>query len=266
MIPSIPRLCVRVAALTHPGLVRATNEDAVLVGNWMTQDGLTIPWSDFRPLDRPLLCAVADGLGGHGGGDIASRLALQELGRQVEALSAGERAIETALRAIHRQLRSLTQPDGRAGPGCTIAGFLLEADGAWVFNVGDSRVYRLREGFLTQVTTDDVPHPLYGNAGGQRLSHRVSQCLGVFDAEPEPHVQRLSAAEGDGFLLCSDGLTTMLDLDRIEAILAEKGLMEPRSAVAELTDQALAAGGEDNLTIVLIGIESEGREQGDRSG
>jgi len=255
-----------VAAITHPGLARPRNEDAVLVGTWWSQDRLEVPRTSQVSLQTPLLCLVADGLGGHGGGDAASRLAVEALSREPERLGRGESAIVAALLAIHQQLlcASERQP-AQSAPGTTVAGLVLEQQQAWVFNVGDSRVYRYRDGFLAQLSTDDVPNPSYGDSGEQRTGHRITQCLGICDEAPAPHIQRIAAADGDLFLLCSDGLTAMLDIDTIEAIIAAEPASNLGATVAALTGAALTAGGLDNLSIILVRAVREAASM-DRTG
>lgn len=257
--PAPQGLWASVAAITHPGLARARNEDAVLVGTWWSQDRLEVPRTSLASLQTPLAGVVADGLGGHVGGDAASRLAVESLSREQERLGCGESAIRGALSAIHQRLlsESTTHP-GQSAPGTTVAGLVLEQNQAWVFNVGDSRVYRYRDGFLTQLSTDDVPDPSYGDSGNQRSSHRITQSLGICDEPPEPHIQPIRAADGDLFLLCSDGLTAMLDTDRIEALIAGEPAGNLGAIVAALTQAALTLGGLDNISIILVRIQSHG--------
>ena len=259
MSPALHRLWASVAAITHPGLARPRNEDAILVGTWWSQDRLEVPRTSQVSLRTPLLCLVADGLGGHGGGDAASRLAVEALSREPERLGRGESAIHAALLAIHQRLLSaIARSPGQSAPGTTVAGLVLGQQQAWVFNVGDSRVYRYRDGFLDQLSTDDVPNPSYGDTDEGRTSHRITQCLGICDEPPAPHIQRRAAADGDLFLLCSDGLTAMLDIDTIEAIIAAEPATNLGATVAALTQAALTAGGLDNMSIILVRSEARG--------
>lgn len=254
-------LAASVAAITHPGMVRPHNEDAVLVGTWSSQDRLDTPWMSLIALQTPLVCVVADGLGGHGGGAAASALAVESLRRQQHQFGRGESAIRTELLAIHQRLCSVIERrPGQSAPGTIVAGLVLEQGRGWVFNVGDSRVYRFRDGFLTQLSTDDVPDPSYGDSGEPRTSHRITQCLGVFSEPPEPHIHRLTPADGDLFLLCSDGLTEMLNLDTLEAVLAAGAPRDLGGTVANLAAAALTAGGFDNISIILARIETRGAE------
>lgn len=259
-IPSAPLtdsgLQARVAAFTHTGLVRSRNEDAILVGSWWSQGNSRLPWTTEVDLGPPLVCAVADGLGGHRGGDIASRLAVEILGQQQTELGNGEAAIRAAILALHQRVFSSAEPSrGYTAPGTTLAGLVLFGKRAWVLNVGDSRVYRFRDGYLTQLSFDDVPNPDYGSEK-PRSSHQIIQSLGVYEDPPEPHLREIGLRDGDLFLLCSDGLTDMLDLDSLESRLSEEATQNPAAAVASLAGAALSAGGADNLSIILVRVEA----------
>lgn len=252
-----PGLQARVAAFTHTGLVRSRNEDAILVGSWWSQGDLRLPWMTEVDLGPPLVCAVADGLGGHRGGDIASRLAVEILGQYQTELGKGETAIRAAILTLHQRVLSSAEPSrGYSAPGTTLAGLVLQGERGWVFNIGDSRVYRWRDGFLTQLSFDDVPNPEYGASGERRTSHQISQSLGVYEDPPEPHLREIGFTDGDLFLLCSDGLTDMLDLDSLESRLSEEATQDPAVAVASLAEAALSAGGADNLSIILVRVEA----------
>jgi len=248
--PAQPARWAQVAAFTHPGLARPVNEDAVLVGAWWSQERLSQPWTGRMPLQEPLVCMVADGLGGHGGGDRASRLAVEILSRRQEGLGLGEAGIRAILADIHQRLLSES-----GGGGTTLAGLVLIENRAWAINVGDSRIYRFGDGFLTQLSTDDVPDPRYGS-DERRASHRISQCLGLYLEAPVPHIRALDLSPGDVFLACSDGLTEMVDLDRLEAILGGNPGPDLGVAAASLAGAALEAGGLYNLSIILARIET----------
>lgn len=250
-------LQAKVAAFTHTGLVRSRNEDAILVGNWWTQENLRIPWTTEVDLGVPLVCAVADGLGGHRAGDIASRSAVTALSQKQSQLGRGAAAIRAAILATHQLVLSSAEPfPGYTAPGTTLAGLVLFGKRAWVINVGDSRVYRLRDGFLSQLSFDDVANPEYGAGGRVRISHQITQSLGIYEDPPEPHIHETSLTPGDRFLICSDGLTDMLDLISLESRLNDEANQDPATGVASLAEAALNAGGADNLSIILVRIEA----------
>ncbi|MFG1802918.1 PP2C family protein-serine/threonine phosphatase [Micromonospora carbonacea] len=234
---------VRVCAVTARGAVRTGNEDAVLVLDWISQSprarvtDLTTAWTP------PLACAVADGLGGHRAGELASRLAAADLANRYIAWDS-PRAVHDGIVAVGRALHdTAARQPGTAGMRTTIAGVLLTGDGAYVFNVGDSRAYRITDGYLEQLSVDDS-----GPDGAT-----VTQCLGDPPAAPlAPHVALASLdPAGARFLLCTDGVHGQLDERRLRAICRTP---DPRALVETLRDEVYAAGAADNLTAVVVDV------------
>jgi serine/threonine protein phosphatase PrpC len=236
----LPGPQARVTAFTHRGRVRATNQDAIVVGSWVSDPEMAEPRLFTHALREPLVCAVADGMGGHRAGEVASR----EVARRL----AGARLIETpaaALRAINFELYRAMDTDRRLlGMGTTVVGIALSSRLVW-FNVGDSRLYRAVSG-LVQISIDDTPP---GPRDGT-----LTQTLGGMWPPGEdiaPHVGEERLAAPARYLLCSDGLTDMLDDAAIAACLA----CSDAEAVAGLFDAAMCAGGRDNISIVLVSVE-----------
>jgi PPM family protein phosphatase len=236
------QLRVSVGAASHTGLVRERNEDSAL----RIQD----------------LFAVADGMGGHAAGDVASRLAIAALmrlgGRDdiapddvVAAIAAGNHDILAAIEVDERQ----------AGMGTTLTGLAIidrSGDPRWlVFNVGDSRVYRFADDELTQLTVDHSEVEELVAAG--RLSaaqakeyprrNVVTRSLGLVPA-PAADVWVLAPAAPERFLVCSDGLTLELSDDSIAAVLRAES--DPQRAADRLVAVTLDAGGRDNVTVLVI--------------
>lgn len=230
---------------------------------------------DCLAIDPPRgVAVVADGMGGHPGGDVASRIAATtaaeylaaavELGRGkagfVERLTP---AMSDAVSVAHTRIRAHgdDEPELR-GMGTTLTALVIAEDGAWVIgHVGDSRAYRLRDGRLSQLTRDDTwiqqrvdqGDVLPENARTSPYAHLLTQCLGL-EESPDPQVISGIAAPGDVYLLCSDGLVGMLDDHEIVPILADVG-RDPASADAGLTQLIVAAndaGGHDNITAALV--------------
>jgi protein phosphatase len=215
---------------TDTGLVRGNNEDAFLV------DG------------AHQLYAVADGMGGHRGGAVASRLAAERLAASGAQLTdAG--AVRAALEDANAALYGAMQDPNLFGMGTTVVGLVLAPRLIW-FNVGDSRLYRADGGTLRQLSTDDVPP-------GPRSGLLTQTLGGAFPPEAiDAHIgeQAFSPAR---FLLCSDGLTDMLDDAEIAACLDRPNA----EAVPRLLEAAMAAGGRDNVSIVLVSVEAGGGPQ-----
>lgn len=163
-----------VTAFTHQGAVRSHNEDTIAVGGWWRNLPMAAPRRIVQPLDRPLLCLVADGLGGHAAGEVASRLAAERLGAAAPGIG-DEAALAEAVHEANRAVFAVMAEDRRYhGMGTTVVGLLLAPAGGLWLNVGDSRLYRLDAGSVTRISVDDVPDP---DAGAWR-THIVTQCLG----------------------------------------------------------------------------------------
>jgi PPM family protein phosphatase len=225
---------------TSTGRVRRVNEDSYLA--------------------LPPLYAVADGMGGHGAGDVASRLAIEELVKCVipgRALDA-----ETVLAALRDANRVIIERDEANGMGTTITG-LAGVDTAsgtqlMVFNVGDSRVYRLAAGHLDQMSVDHSEVQELVRAGAltaeQARTHPrrniVTRALGSDTVLRADH-WLLPAIAGDRYLLCSDGLFGELLDEEIRELLATG---DPQWAATSLVEAADVAGGRDNTTAIVVDI------------
>ena len=247
-------MIAQIAALTHVGKVREGNEDCIGVSDWNTQDTLTTPQTFHQILGPdPLLCVVADGMGGHAAGEVASRQAVERLLAAGAKLPLQESHWVNCLREINTELfaRMDALPALR-GMGTTVAGLALTDEQALIFNIGDSRVYRGRGGFLTQLSTDDVRHTSYGESDDHSRSHALTQCLGgPIRSVIDPHSLSVRVVAGDFWLLTSDGITDLLDIDALEAAVIPD---DPALTVTNLAEQALAAGGLDNLSLIAVSV------------
>ncbi len=210
---------------------------------------------------RGSLFAVADGMGGAQAGEVASRLAAESF----EPVQRGEESPEAYLRAIARTANSrihrLAQADSsRSGMGTTLTAALVEDDEVSLAHVGDSRAYLFRDGELKLLTSD---HSLVEELRRQgRLTDEqaedhpqrsiITRALGP-EREVEVDTLTYRARPGDVYLLCSDGLTTMVREDRIAAALADTASLD--DAVSSLVREANEAGGRDNITVVAFRLE-----------
>jgi len=241
-------------ALTHTGAVRPANEDAVAVGDWCAAGlDLARPARRAAALDEGLALVVADGMGGHAGGELASQAAVAAIQAAAGRLQDAESARQI-LHDVNARLYGLMHSgEGVPGMGTTVAGLALWPDRAVVFNVGDSRVY----GFdcaagLVQLSTDDTPGPR--SADGRVALTRtplMTQALGGAPAFQAivPHAEDLPPpVPGSCLLLCSDGLSDRVDAERIAGVLRRE---TGAAAVRALFDAAMAAGGDDNVSILL---------------
>jgi PPM family protein phosphatase len=200
-----------VAALTHRGRVRLINEDSIAVHRLILTGDMT------EPLVRALtndICAlmIADGMGGHAQGALASHAVLDHLVANADQLAEPATCIK-AIQDTNDHLYGLmqTQP-GAIGMGSTLVGAVLMPSQLVVFNVGDSRAYLQTSDHLVQLSHDDV-RDNDANASGRRISHAITQALGgsEFPVPINPHVSTdPPLALGETLLLCSDGLTDMI--------------------------------------------------------
>jgi PPM family protein phosphatase len=210
--------------------------------------------------------AVADGMGGAQAGEVASRIAAGAFEQGVDEEASAEGQLKEIAQDANREIHDLAQKDSsRAGMGTTLTAALVRDDEVALGHVGDSRAYVLRDGELKRLTKD---HSLVEELRRQgRLTEEqaeehpqrsiITRALGP---EPEVNVDTMTypAKDGDVFLLCSDGLTTMVTDEEIRAILLEARSL--RSAVNKLVDAANGMGGRDNITAVAFRVAEEGEE------
>ncbi len=233
------------AGLSDPGLIRTVNQD-----NYHTdQEGRFF--------------IVADGMGGHAGGQEASRIATEVIRDYLDANWNGpgesydllEKAIYQANEGILED--QYTHPE-RGDMGTTVVVIIFRNNETWRAHVGDSRLYRLRDSKLEQLTQDHTWIAQAVNAGEissqesktHPWRHVLSQCLGRKDLYEGIDIQTLEAESGDRFLLCSDGLTEEVPEDLIFKYLEQSENLE--ETANKLIEEAKKAGGSDNVTVVLV--------------
>jgi PPM family protein phosphatase len=242
---------LRVSALTNIGSVRAENQDCVLVGGWVSAGDAS--FSDQIELGSAgtYVVAVCDGLGGHAGGSVASRIAALTLG------SAAWPAIDADLVRRHIKRAAInvqTASDdvrGMRGLGTTVAGLAFGAAEFCVFNVGDSSIFRATDGYVGELSVPDRrddPH----RPGATTLS----QSLSIFTAVPVPHTEVFPIPRPLRLLVCSDGLTDVVDPGELRAAL-QGDIGAPGAAeksTSALLAAALAGGAPDNISLVVVDV------------
>jgi PPM family protein phosphatase len=249
---------LHVTAFTHVGAVRAGNEDTIAVGDWITGRSMPAPVTTTHEIAGPLICLVADGMGGHAAGDVASRAVAEHLSRR-----AGGGCDEVAIAAVlleanHELFGLMGENPVWYGMGTTVAGVVVTPSRVIVFNVGDSRVYRIAAGALVQLSTDDTPGPkLPDGRTAVYTSSIISQVLGGYGSERpgeriEPHVLSEPLEDGARYLICSDGLTDLLDPGEIEQLLDD----DDAASAQALFAAAMAQGGDDNVSLILLRLEA----------
>ena len=244
--------CLQADCMTHPGLVRPVNEDAI---GFLPESGCFF---------------VADGMGGGSAGEIASSLLENQLTEAIEG-SDGEsfdqriRQIRDAIRDANRKIRICAERRSYRQMGTTLAMMLFHPQderSAAICHIGDSRIYRLRDGLLTALTKDHTVGAELSESGtegdyaGQMTDHRVSRISHMLtrvigaEKEPEQEWAETEVRPRDRFLVCSDGVTTMLSEDTIQQILFEAE--QPSDAVRLLGDRVLQAGANDNFSLIVV--------------
>jgi protein phosphatase len=237
---------VTVGASTDVGRTREGNEDGYLA--------------------KEPLFAVADGMGGHRAGEVASNLALEtlaEVAPDEDAHSLADR-VRAANRVVHQHASEDAELEGM---GTTLTALWLDGDEALLAHVGDSRAYLCRDGELSMITED---HTLVqrmvreGKLTRDEADHHpqrsiLTRALGV-DAEVDVDDFTVELRPGDRILLCTDGLTSMIGEDRIAEILADNP--DPQAAADALIVAANEAGGQDNITAVVLDLSGDGDAAG----
>lgn len=247
-IPSTT-LPLRCAGLSHIGKVREENEDTFLMDPEL---GLFI---------------VSDGMGGHRGGELASKIVIEDLPVMIEVrldkLKVGTpESIRTLFnKAIREQSRQLnlegTSESGYKDMGATLVVALLRKGRAYIANLGDSRIYRFRNRRLVQLTKDhSVVSELLdkGKIKPEEVENHEAQgeitdYVGMED-KARPHIRSFQLKKDDRILLCTDGLTDSIEDKAIAAILSKN--QECKEACQTLVDAANSAGGHDNITVVIV--------------
>jgi len=266
---------IDVAALSDKGKVREHNEDHFFVargGRHLATLLTNIPSSDVptRFEETGYLMIVADGMGGHAGGEVASRMAIATLINIVlhmpdwilrldeeHAQKVMERAAER-YRKVHEALQEKARLDPKLrGMGTTMTAAYSLGDDLFVAHVGDSRAYLFRDGKLQLLTHDQTQAQLMADIGmisqtevaRHRLRHVLTSALGGLEKAVSVDIQRLKLTGADRLLLCTDGLTDMVEDGGIAQVLG--GVESSDDACRRLVDLALENGGKDNITVVL---------------
>ncbi len=231
---------IEVGLATHRGHYREQNEDCALVA-------------------FPVF-AVADGMGGHAAGEVAARLAVEALEELAGTQLLGIDAVRGPVEEANRRIWEAGKEPGQRGMGTTVTGCAALTDGSWaIFNVGDSRVLHIHDGEIRQLTVDhsEVQDMVTlgilapDEAAVHPMRHIVTRSLG---ARPgvQVDIERLEVVPGDRLLVCSDGLTDEVAPDDIFWVLDTA--QNPQDAADALIQAALAAGGHDNVTVIVVDI------------
>jgi serine/threonine protein phosphatase PrpC len=233
------------AAVSHVGKIRSNNQDSGYAGRH--------------------LFLVADGMGGHAGGDVASAIAtkrIAEADTDFAAVEDAEVALRSALIAANSLLaETVFEHSELTGMGTTVSGILRVGDQVALAHIGDSRIYRFRDGELEQVTADhtfvqrlvDSGRITAEEAAVHPRRSVLMRVLGDVDATPEIDTKVLDTRPGDRWLLCSDGLSSYVSEDKLAGILGV--VRSPQDAADRMVKESLDHGAPDNVTVVIADID-----------
>lgn len=259
LVAHLDSFIVHCFGLSDPGLVREHNQDR---------------WSAFG--DGAFLL-LADGMGGHRGGDIAAEATVDSLGKWFERFQTEEMpdlSEDDLVEAIADNIQQTNaavfemgcQETDLRGMGTTLCSLLIRDGRVFYSHIGDSRIYRYRDGILEQLTRDDslvsdlldLGQLERDDVGEFAYRNVLTKAIGM---EPliEPHVEVDDIRDGDLFLICSDGLTNMVEDDEIRKILSRQGGSKKalvQEGTEALVSAAIQRGGRDNVTAVLAVVES----------
>jgi len=251
---------IRISYITHQGKKRNHNEDAIMLMNEVIQiNEMSIPIVKDIEAEK-VFFAVADGIGGSKAGELASRKVLMHLKERWKSITSKEKILGL-IQKTHLNLIEYAQENPSVGNyGTTIAGLFIENLKAIIFNVGDSRIYRENQGFLEQLSIDQslmqslvdqkmitpeeaIYHPkknvILESIGGELKKRNI-----------EIKYREIKIKEEDIFIICSDGLTDMLNIDEMESCLKENITI----SIKNLFRSTMKKGGLDNISIMIIKI------------
>ncbi len=247
MIPNITY-----EAICNVGCVRSNNEDMAYVAGTILRDGEIAGSVELS--NGVIAFSVADGMGGYEGGEIASEIVIRSFAQFIKNLMAEKvdniltELKEWAISANKLILDSAAIRTELADMGTTFIALIWIQEKLWLINVGDSRCYRYRQGVLKQLSVDHSERIRTGNA--DIPSNLIYNYMGNHPTDFISDVVSINPMEGDIYLLCSDGLSDLVDFDSIE------GSIESPKQLLQL---ALQAGGEDNVTIISVFFPNESR-------
>ncbi|MBQ9077705.1 MAG: serine/threonine-protein phosphatase [Muribaculaceae bacterium] len=239
-------MTIRYEAISETGKIRRNNEDMALVFNEFVRDS-AVSFSFDMPDGIRFTAIVSDGMGGFDNGEIASEMATRSFSSFLSTLSEGLDENEVILHVkqwvkdINREI--IDNVDGTR-MGCTFSGIFIYENKAFLLNIGDSRVYRIRYEHFKQLTTD---HSERNRTGDDSIpSNLIYNALGIDNAFID--IVPTYLVPGDKYIICSDGLYDMIDDSMIEKIITSGG------GARQLVNAAINAGGEDNVTVIILHI------------
>jgi PPM family protein phosphatase len=254
---------VTVVGQTDIGLVRETNEDALVIAD--LSRGATPGDGRLSRLEvgqKGVLLAVSDGMGGHQAGEVASALVIESLRRSMASSAAPEAPdmlLERAASRANRDVWTAAHEPGREQMGATLTAMLIHGRMGYLAEVGDSRAYLVRNGRIRQVTHDQSYVQLLVDSGMMSpqeakesgLSNVILQAMGL-KATVQVALGRLALRQRDCFILCTDGLSALVTDQEIREVVLTGGALD--AVCRRLVELAMGRGGTDNITVIAAGV------------
>lgn len=251
-------------AKSDTGLLRHNNEDSFLIVDGHANHDDLVRYG--------MMFVIADGMGGHAAGEIASRMACKEVvseyygddGPFHDPADTGDMnltKLEKTIWSVHRKLIACSrEKDELRGMGTTLSALALANDKAYIAHVGDSRIYRVRNHSCERMTIDHTKNQALLDTGKIRPEEEnnhyygriITQALGGYDDLAEVYTRVEDVRRGDRFLLCTDGLHDLVTDGEIQEFLRENP--SPQTACDELVEAAIRRGGSDNVTVIVVSV------------
>jgi len=253
---------IKVVYITHRGKIRRHNEDSIILLNQVIQvDEMPTPLLQ-KYNRKKVIFAVADGMGGHNAGEIASRKVLEYIASTWESIDSVQEICENIQNSHFMLIEHARKNPEIVNFGTTIAGLWISNFRGVVFNVGDSRVYRINQGYLEQISKDqsliqsliEKGQLSEEDAKNHPQKNVILESIGgILDRRIiKINIKEINIKEKDSFMICSDGVSDILSVDEIENTLKGNSIQN----VKNIFNETMAKGGSDNISIILININN----------
>jgi PPM family protein phosphatase len=249
---------------TDVGLVRTSNEDALVIADLTGGKLIQGQIARFEVGPRGVLLAVSDGMGGERAGEVASALVVESLVRSManQPIQHPQALVEAAVERANREVWQAAHEPGREKMGATVTALFVEGASMHIAEVGDSRAYLLRGGTLVQLTHDQSYVQALVDSGVMTCEEaeqnpRKNIILQAMGSKPAVTVAlgKLSLRRRDCFLICSDGLSNMVSAEEMKRVILTSSRMDV--ACSALIELAKKHGGEDNITVIIGGVSGD---------
>ena len=243
-------MTIKAAAFSTKG-IRPHNEDSFLLNSQIGGTGTEDSMAFIENLNEGVF-VVADGMGGHAAGDVASNFVVSEFLQSITSVSEiNTDFFNATMSQLHQRLLAKGKNEGTANMGSTFVSLVIKNDECGFCSIGDSRLYRYRNGFVQQLSHDDSLSEIIPDAPKNIVTNAMG--AGLSDVEIETRFSASFAVAGDKFVLCSDGVHGHVSDDEMEQILQENFSLVEKTR--SLVEKALENGSDDNSTAIIIELE-----------